>query len=860
MHNYHPDVFLHTALAVERSLPGRCRSPQQSVTIPACDGERQPLTAMIQKERKTQAIGSQKESGDPLKRLLASLPRPTLAALLLLPALLLIDALCYQVTLPISIDLQHGTGLFAAGSTRVTLGKLGDVQSLQLVTYDPLVHEYQIDGSDSTNNLDLDTGYLSGIAGSPYYRLQAWMRDLDGTSRWRDLRIQADGRSLLQVDQPANGAHFSLPAATHLVIGLQLQRPETPLSLILVQRNRRAVEITLDRNNRALTVSDLDTHLVISSAFFPLDVAPFAAMVVDTLARISLWALVLLLVVQACEAGIERGRMLVRQARRKKGSTWHRGTADLRLTPGRRAHLASALPRFTRRCPSLFQALHPGAFLALACSLAYVLWIALAEYQGEPHIYDASAYVFAAKTLAQGQLAAPAPPASQFFPGPFTVLFNGRWFAQYEPGTALTLAPGFWLHVPWLVEPLLGTLALLGIGLIAARLYDRRVATLAIVLGCLSPFYSYLAASYLSHTITLFYLVWGLWALLRFAQGGAGWNLLLTGAGFGMAVLTRDQVALLFLAILLPGVSLICWKRGTPRRLLHRRQLWWLTLLAPGLIFLVLYLGYNLLLTGDASTTPRTLFFAGDIWGFGRGVGFYGQHTLAAGFVNMDEILTSLQIDLFGWPFALTLAFCAIPFLCGRAHKADWFLLVALVLTAGSYIGYFYHGIYLGPRYLFEDLPFLLLLSARGILLLGAWGVQHASARADTPERSTLRKPVSLVTMALVGVLILCNLLYYLPRQAALYHNFTGLPGTASLATSQLYHPSLHHAIVLTTDLAIYQMILFPLNDPLLQGEIVYAWGYPDQVAQLHRAFPGRAIYLLVVDPDGLVHYLPLEP
>lgn len=812
---------------------------------------------MIQKERKTQATGSQKEKNDPLKRLLARMPRPTLAALLLLPTLLLVDALCYQVTLPISIDLQHGTGLFTAGSTHVTLGRLEEVQSLQFVAYNPLVHEYQIDGSDSTNNLNLDTGYIAGIAGSPYYRLQAWMRDLDGTSRWRDLRIQADGRLLLQVEQPASGAHFSLPAGAHLAIDLQIQRPETPLSLILVQRNHQVVEITLDRNNRALTVSDPRTGRTIASAFFPVDAAPFAAMVLDTLVRISLWALVLLLVVQVGEAGMGAGREYVQRIWQNMSA----GTAQ--------GVQATRSPESAGPCSWLSPplALHPAAFLALVGSLIYVLWIALKEYQGEPHIYDASAYVFAAKTLAQGQLTAPAPPLSQFFPGPFTVIFKGRWFGQYEPGTALTLAPGFWLHVPWLVEPLLGTLALLGIGLIAARLYDRRVATLAILLGCLSPFYSYLAASYLSHTIALFYLVWGFWALLRYTQGGAGWNLLLCGLCFGMAALTRDLVVLLFTAILLPGGVLLCRKRIARRRLQLRRLLWWGALLALALVFLALYLGYNLLLTGDIRTTPRSLFFAGDIWGFGHGIGFYGQHTLAAGLVNMDEILTSLQTDLFGWPFSLTLAFCALPFLSGRARKADWFLLVALLLTAGSYIGYFYHGIYLGPRYLFEDLPFLLLLSARGILLLGAWGTRNACAAArwfaHTPQSPAPGRPgrVSPVTLALVGALILCNLVYYLPRQATLYHNFTGLPGTLHLATDRLYHPRLHHAIVVTADLAIYQMILFPLNDPRLQGEVIYAWGEnPDQFAQLRQAFPGRAIYLLVVNPDGSVRYLPLAP
>lgn len=796
-----------------------------------------------------------------MKRLLGSLPRPTLIALLLLPTLLLVDALCYQVTLPIVIDLQHGHGQLSAGSTHMTLGTLGEMQSLQFVAVDPLVHEYQIDGSDSTNNLDLDSGYLSWIAASPYYRLQAWMRDLDGTSRWRDLQIQADGRLLQHSDQPANGADFSLPAGGHLLISLQIQRPETPLSLILVQRDHRAIEITLDRNNRALTVSDAQSGQIIASSFFPQDVAPFAAMVVDTLARIGLWAIVLLLLVQVGEISIRALSTFVRQIARPTHEERDPANRYARPAP----HMPAVLSQLSARLAPAWQALHPGAYLALACSLVYVLWIALVEYQGEPHIYDASAYVFAARTLAQGHLTAPVPPPGQLFPGPFTVIFNGHWFAQYEPGTALTLAAGFWLHVPWLVEPLLGTLALLGIGLIAARVYNRQVASLAVLLGCLSPFYSYLAASYLSHTIALFYLVWGWWALLRFVQRGAGYNLLLCGLCFGMAALTRDLVALLFVALLLPGTVLLSRKRTRLRRWRLRRQIWWLALPTCALLFLALYLGYNLLLTGDASTTPRTLFFAGDVWGFGQGIGFYGQHTLAAGFVNMDEILTSLQIDLFGWPFSLTLAFCAIPFLCGRAHRVDWFLLLALVLTAGSYIGYFYHGIYLGPRYLFEDLPFLLILSARGILLLGTQGVQQAQAavnwltRAREQATARPRGNVSLLTLALVGALLLCNLIYYLPRQATRYHNFTGLPGTSQLATSQLYHPPLHHAIVVTDDLAIYQLILFPLNDPLLQGDVIYAWGNsPEQFAQLRQDFPGRILYLLVVSPDGSVRYLAL--
>jgi hypothetical protein len=812
-----------------------------------------------------------------LRGLFTRVPRPTLAAILLIPILLLIDTLCYQVAMPVTIDIQQGQGTLTVGSIHLSLGKVGQVLTLQFPPHNPLVHEYQIDGSDSTNNLDLDTGYLSQIADSFYYRLQAWMRDLDGTSRWRDLEIQANGHVQKSLSWPENGSTIVLPEASNIHISLQLQRPETPMSLNLLLSDRQTIQITLDRNDRKLTAINLDPYETIANAFFPVDAAPFAAMIVDTLVRILLWALSALLAIQLLEAALGLVRAKWNDLRWKMKNQpenfqrwkWKQSLTQSLHTDEPEASSLSLQPTSAEPDADLlplFRALHPIALIVLGCSLVFVIWISVIEYQGQPHIYDDSAYLFAAKMYAGGHFWVPAPATSNLFPGPFMDILNGRWFAQYEPGTALTLVPGIWLGVPWLIEPTMGTLALLGIGLIAARLYNRRVATLAVLLGCLSPFYSYLAASYLSHAIALFYLVWGVWALLRFIQGGGGWSLPLSALCFGMATLTRDQVALLYISISIPGAIIVAWKRSTYKRSLLSLLGWSLSFLVVALIFAQFYLGFNLLLTGDPLLTPRNLFSPGDHWGFGIGVGFYGQHTLAAGLVNLDELLTSLQIDLFGWPFYLTLAFLALPFLLGRARKTDWFLLIALILTVGSYVGYFYHGIYLGPRYLFEDLPFLLILTARGILTLGAWGMEHRHTtftwlKNRAGDHSLMPPPaISLVTLALVGVLILCNLIYYLPRQIVRYQNYTGLPDLYRLDTSQIYHPPFHHAIVITDNIIIYQQVLFPLNDPALKDDVIYAWGYTSsQFEQLRKAFPGRMLYMLVINLDGSVKYLEIR-
>ncbi len=734
------------------------------------------------------------------------------------------------------------------------LGTISAATAIQFAPHDPVVHEYQIDGTDTTNNYTLDAPYLHEISTSLYYRFQAWMRDLDGTSCWRDLQIWNNGEIVRQADLPANGSTVPLPSGSAIRIQVGLQRPETPMTLDLVEAPGRTLSITLDRNDRQIAIIRPGSTTA-TTTFFPLDTPPFASMVIDFMVRTLLWALLVLAATGICETLILLVRGLVSgQQGRAERVAFSTSSAAKSETDDR----AKSAVWYER---SVFRALHPVAIVALVVSFFFVTWISLVQYNAEPHIYDASAYLFAAKMYAMGKISVAIPPAIDRFPGPFMLEHAGQWFGQYAPGTSLTLAMGVRLGVPWLVEPVLGTLALLGTGLVAARLYERKVATLAVLLGTLSPFYSYLASSYLSHAIALFYLVWGIWALLRFAQGAAGWNLVLAALLFGMAGLTRDLVAVLYVVIVLPGIVLLFWREQKWKRWIGPG----IAFLAIAIIFVSITLAFNRALTGNPYENPRTLFFAGDRWGFGQGVGFYGEHTLAAGLVNLDELLTILAIDLFGWPFYLSLAFLALPFLTLRARRADWLMLAVIALVSGAFVGYFYHGIYLGPRYLFETLPFLLILTSRGIFTLNDWtlitleqGRKWVMIQAKT---LLLASPPgrSVITIVLVSSLILCNLIYFLPRQIQLHQNYNGLPNGYHFDLARIYHPPLHNAIVVTSDYTTYQFILFPLNDPLLKDTIIYAWASTTaDYAELRGAFPGRSLYLLNVGSDGAVGFTPV--
>jgi hypothetical protein len=838
--------------------------------------------------------------------------RVALPVLLLALVLGAVDTLCYHMTLPVEIEVRAGAGTLLVGSQALPLGPIGVPSALMLAPRDPVIHEYQIDGTDSTNNFSLDTAYLDRLASSPYYRFQLWMRDLDGTSVWRDAQVWADGRLVTSLPAPANGATIPLPAAGDLRVTLAWQRPETPVTLDLLAAGGADYTITLDRNDRKATVTLLG--VTVASAYFPLDPAPFAAMVLDFVARTLFWAALAVLAVLAGDmylallgAVLARRFGAARQVPERMAATVRPFRAALIRIPARALAWASVFRPSAARTPALESrarpvgndrnlevrtatssgrmaallgwlrtrwrrltvALHPVALAALGASLIFVAWIARVQYNAAPHIYDASAYFFGAKIVASGRLWAPLPPAADLFPGPFMVQHAGKWFPQYPPGTYVALALGLELGLPWLIEPVMGALALLGIGLTAARLYDRRVATIAVLLGALSPFYSYLAASYLSHAIVLCFLAWGFWALVRCAQGAAGWNLPLAAALFGAAALTRDLTPLLFAAIVAVGLLAI----ARPRLRSEWRR--WIVPAVCALVIALaaaaLSLGYNALLTGDPLTSPRTLFAPYDHWGFGLGVGFYGQHTLAAGFVTVDELLTSLAIDLFGWPFYLTLAFLVVPFLTRRAVAADRLLLAGFAITCAAYIGFYYHGIYLGPRYLLETLPFLLPLTARGIVTLAEAGaaagtsVRAWAAGADEHGKAgdikSRPRGASVMTGALVAALLASTLLYFLPRQLVLHADFSGLPAGYKVDLPRVYAPPLHNAVVVTGDYMLYGYILFPLNDPLLRGDVIYAYANnATQYAELRQAFPYRTLYLFSLLPNGAPQYVPLTP
>lgn len=780
-------------------------------------------------------------------------------------ALVLADSMClWLARLPVSVRVAPDKLTVRADGQTLAVPVPIAPSAVMFVSGSSLGREFQVDGTDSTNNFTESQEELRQLAGNPYYQFQAWMRGNSSYSQWRDIAL-SDARTGHRFDTLAAasiGGELAVPTGGVTTLTADLERPESPAQLVFMAGEEPIATLYIDRNSRTLALSEFTAtgdQETAPTRFFPLRPLPFAAEVGDTLVRVCLWATLLLGGAVALALALAYlGRVSIGTAKRVRSAPER--NAMLATTPQGTPHSAQPSGITARDQPSAQprwwgEAATRAAAGIAAVSFASVLYVALVQYHAEPHILDASAYYFQAKIFASGQLSAPVPHDLSAFQGPFMVARHGRWFAQYAPATSAALAVGILLHVPWLIEPLLGTAALWGIYLLGRRMFGPWTAVLAVALGALSPFYAYLAASYLSHTVSLACEVYYLVFLLRFVERRRARDLGIAGALLAAMFTARE------LSATVAGLVSVGWVLAFYGRALWRDR-WrvWPAFLAGSATLglgLSVYVVYNWLQTGNPLLLPRTLFSPSDRYGFGTGVGFYGRHTLAAGLVNLDQLLTSLLIDLYGWPFYLTLALVPLALLRAEgARRWDWFNMSMAACLALALVGYFYHGIYLGPRYLYDAVPFLLLLTARGLMALTVrcQGILHGVLVTFDAHR--LVRASRWTVGGLLALLMLCNLGFYVPRQIALYQNFSGLPASQPVDVAAIYATHLHHALVVTDDWLVYNYVLWPLNDPDLRGDMLYALARgPADEAQLRTEYPNRTLYSLTIDVGGHVSF-----
>jgi hypothetical protein len=334
-----------------------------------------------------------------------------------------------------------------------------------------------------------------------------------------------------------------------------------------------------------------------------------------------------------------------------------------------------------------------------------------------PHVQDSIAQLFQARIFAGGRLWAPTPPLPEFFGAAHMIVKEGRWFSQYPPGHSLLLVPGVWLGVPWLINPLLGGLTVAGIYFLARELFDRATARVSSILAVLSPFLLLMSAEFMSHAGSLFALTGYLLFYLRAIRTHRRRDAVAAGVFLGLAILIRPYSAF---GVALPTAFHAAWRLRRERDALARPLAWTALGGVAGVLLLLLY---NWGTTGSPLRFGYTELY-GPAHGLGFGKGSWGPpHTLDRGLRASWQTIAALNARLFEWPGTSLWPLALALLLPSHRYSAwrRWGVALIPISLLGVYVFYWFHDLCFGPRYVYEALGPILILSAVGLIAGSRW-------------------------------------------------------------------------------------------------------------------------------------------
>jgi hypothetical protein len=487
--------------------------------------------------------------------------------------------------------------------------------------------------------------------------------------------------------------------------------------------------------------------------------------------------------------------------------------------------LLDAPARWLQRAHERMQSLRPGTFVVAVPLLVLVVscLISWLVYGHVPRIHDNVAQVFQARLFSQGKLFAASPQLPQFFDLMLTVN-DGRWYSQYPPGHPLLLTLGVLVGLPWLVNPLLGALTVLVIYYLGRELYDERTARLGTLLAALSPFLMLMSSQFMNHASSLFFTCLFMLGYARAVKpNGRLRHALLAGLALGMVLLVRPYTALL-VAVPFALDAVI--------RVFRSRHLGRFVLIALGVGFMagVLML-YNKLTGGN----PFELGYV-TRYGPGHGLGFgrsgWGQQTyaLAKAFAATALDLNAVNRYLFEFPIP-GLLFIALLFAARQARRNDYLLLGVFASLVVGHFFYWWHDLLFGPRWEYEAIPALVLLSARGLRAIPDF--RRDGLHLDPqPSRNRLARLLVLCCLSLLAV--------GLPSLIRRVPGTFGIRTETASSTRRVTKP----ALVITPRLGD----VFLENRLPPGGDVVYANDLGELNPLLTTAYPGRRCYYANLD------------
>ncbi len=348
--------------------------------------------------------------------------------------------------------------------------------------------------------------------------------------------------------------------------------------------------------------------------------------------------------------------------------------------------------------------------LLLASFFVFLNFISYYCFNHKPHLIDTIAQLFQAKIFSKALLKAPVVEYPEFFMTQHMIFDSSGWYSQYPLGHQLLLMPGVILNMPWLTNIVLTLITVYFAYKIAFKVYGRLHANITLILLIFCPFLFFMGASYMNHVsalscVTLFAYFYFEWLSSK------NFKFLLYAAifmGYGMTIRP-----LTILALSIPFIIYAFIFARENKIIKHLFKA-----LPVGLIYLVLIGLYNYYMYGDYKLLGYV-----KLWGEGHGLGFHvspwgGSHTPFTGLRNEITELYLLNEFLFEWPVPVTLVLGLYLLFVEKIKKEEKLFLCSFLMLPFAYFFYWHRDAFLGPRFLYEGVVFLVLISSSALIFI----------------------------------------------------------------------------------------------------------------------------------------------
>ena len=475
-------------------------------------------------------------------------------------------------------------------------------------------------------------------------------------------------------------------------------------------------------------------------------------------------------------------------------------------------------------------------FAALWVTLLAIVF-AVFSYERHPHVPDEVVYLYHARYFAEGMLTMPLPAAPEAFNVDLMMYDADRWYCPVPLGWPAMLSVGAFFGAEWLVNPLLAGAGVLLAHATVRNVYGEKTARLVTVLIATSPWYLFLAMTFMTHTFTMFACLVACWSFSRLHLRRRIGYALLSGVFIGVVSLIRPLEGVAVAATL--GVWALFFELPWVERIKSV-----VAMAFSSAVVGVIQLPYNQYLTGNPMKFPIMAYTdkyygkgSNDL-GFGanRGLGWTGLdpfpgHGPLDVLVNGNLNLFQINCELHGWAIG-SMLLIAICLFSRKMRKADWgFFGGAFVVVFLQSFYWFSGGPDFGARYWFLTFLPCIVLTVRGFEIL------TSDLSAPNQSRATLA----------LALLVSSTVVSYLPWRAIdKYHHYRLMrPDVRRLAERYDFgkslviirgnrHPDFGSSVT-------YNPIDFGEPRP------VYAWerGDPEILVEAVEAYPDRKVWIV---------------